>query len=104
MSITKRPGVGGNSNTRQLSRRGENVINKADLDPNSRNGRRIMARLRAKHGDAVIDAELARLRALTERDPAPDHVEGKVRYCHLCHGKLKPYEYQMCDTCDIQTG
>jgi hypothetical protein len=61
MSITKRQGIGGKSNIRRLARVGERIINSADLDPNSRNGRRIMRKLRDKYGDEVIDREIARL-------------------------------------------
>jgi hypothetical protein len=63
MSITKRQGIGGRSSVRRLAKVGEQIINRADLDPNSRNGRRIMQKLRAKYGDEVIDREIERLQA-----------------------------------------
>lgn len=61
MSITKKQGVGGNSRIRQLSKLGEKIINRKPLDPDSRNGRRIMNKLRAKYGDDVINQEIERL-------------------------------------------
>jgi hypothetical protein len=61
MSITKRQGIGGNSSTRRLAQLGERVTNPSKLDPNSRNGRRIMQKLRAKYGDEMIDREIERL-------------------------------------------
>lgn len=39
-----------------------------------------------------------------QRTPAPDFKPGLHRPCCLCHGQLKPHEYQMCDGCDFQTG
>jgi hypothetical protein len=62
VSLTKRQGVGGKSNIRRLSQLGERIVNRDALDPNSRNGRRIMQRLRAKYGDEVIDREIAKLK------------------------------------------
>ena len=62
MSFTSRQGLGGNSSVRKLSQLGERIINRWPLDPNSRNGRRIMKRLRAKYGDDVIDREIERLK------------------------------------------
>jgi hypothetical protein len=64
MSITKRKGIGGVSALRQLAKAGEQVINRSDLDPSSRNGRRIMARLRAKYGDEAIDFEIQKIQQL----------------------------------------
>ncbi len=62
MSITKRQGVGGKSSIRKLSKIGDQIISRADIDPNSRNGRRVMQKLRAKYGDEVIDRELEKLK------------------------------------------
>jgi hypothetical protein len=38
------------------------IINREALDPNSRNGRHIMQKLRAKYGDEVIDREIGKLK------------------------------------------
>jgi hypothetical protein len=62
MSITKRQGVGGKSSIRRLSKLGDQIINRVDIDPNSRNGRRIMQKLRAKYGDELIDREIEKLK------------------------------------------
>ena len=104
MSITKRQGVGGDSKIRRLAKIGSAVLNREALTPDSRNGRRVMARLRKQYGDEAIDAEIKRLEAEANRTPAPDHKPGKIRRCQLCQGELKPHEYQMCDSCDMQTG
>lgn len=61
MSITKKQGVGGRSRIRQLSKHGESVMQNKPLTPDSRNGRRVMAKLREKYGDDVIDREMERL-------------------------------------------
>jgi hypothetical protein len=58
MSITKRQGVGGRSSIRRLSKLGESVLQNKQLTPDSRNGRRVMAKLREKYGDDVIDREM----------------------------------------------
>lgn len=61
MSITSKTGIGGKSRIRKLAKLGENVIQNKSLTPNSRNGRRVMAKLRKKYGDDVIDNEMKRL-------------------------------------------
>lgn len=63
MTNLKARGVGGDKGTRRLSQIGDRVLNRDDLLPDSRNGRRILKRLRAKYGDEVIDREMERLRA-----------------------------------------
>ena len=68
LSITKRSrGIGGDKAIRRLAKVGDQIINKADLDPSSRNGRRIMKKLRVKYGDDVIDREIERLQQKEQR-------------------------------------
>lgn len=63
MSITKRQGIGGVSRIRKLARAGAaSQKERGKLDPDSRNGRRVIKKLRAQLGDEVVDAELAKLR------------------------------------------
>lgn len=61
MSITKRQGIGGNSSTRKLAQHSEKIMYRGALVPDSRNGKRIMRKLREKYGDKVIDREINRL-------------------------------------------
>lgn len=62
MNLTKK-GVGGKSNIRRLSAMGEKVMNRAALEGGSRNGRRVMRKLRTKYGDEVIDREIQNLKS-----------------------------------------
>ena len=62
MSLTKGKGIGGVGSTRRLSKLGDKILNRGPLQPGSRNARRLLKKLRDKHGDEIIDREIERLK------------------------------------------